>query len=66
MNKVIELFEKSVFDDNMIFVIAECNVYDENNIRINQLSRSPFIFPNTMGDEEIINSIQTNEYKIYF
>lgn len=66
MNKVIELFEKSVFDDNMISVIAECNVYNENGIRINQLSRSPFIFPNTMSDTEIINSIQTNEYSIYF
>jgi hypothetical protein len=64
--RVIELFEKSVFDDNMTSLIAECNMYDENNILIQQLSRSPFIFPNTMSDEEIITAIQTNEYSIYF
>jgi hypothetical protein len=64
--RVIELFEKSVFDDNMTSVIAECNMYDENNILIQQLSRSPFIFPNTMSDAEIITTIQTNEYSIYF
>ncbi len=66
MNKVIELFEKSAFDDNMTSLIAECNIYDENNVLIKQLSRSPFIFPNTMTDAEIIDSIQTNEYSIYF
>jgi len=64
--RVIELFEKSIFDDNMNFVIAECNVYNSDNVRVQQLSRSPFIFPNTMSDEEIINSIQTNEYSNYF
>ena len=66
MNTKIELFEKAVFDDNMTSLIAECNMYDDNNVMIKQLSRSPFIFPNTMSDEEIITSIQTNEYSIYF
>lgn len=66
MDKRIELFEKGVFDDNMTSLIAECNVYDENGVRTKQLSRSPFIFPNTMTDEEIITSIQANEYSIYF
>jgi len=66
MEKRIELFEKGVFDDNMISVVAECNIYDENDVMIKQLSRSPFIFPNTMTDEEIITSIQANEYSIYF
>lgn len=66
MNKVIELFEKSAFDDNMTSVIAECNIYDENNILIKQLSRSSFTFPNTMTDQEIIESLQGNEYNIYF
>lgn len=66
MNKKIELFEKSVFDDNMTSLVAECNIYDKNNVLIKQLSRSPFIFPNTMSDEEIISSIQANEYSIYF
>ena len=65
MEKRIELFEKYAIDDTTISLIAECNVYDNNN-RIEQLSRSPFSFPNTMSDEEIIISIQTNEYNIYF
>lgn len=66
MIKKIELFEKQVFDENSISLIAECNMYDENEVNINQLSRSPFIFPNTMTDEEIINSLQINEYSIYY
>lgn len=66
MNKVIELVEKSVFDDNTTSLVAECNIYDENNILVQQLSRSAFTFPNTMTDQEIIESLQANEYSIYF
>jgi len=66
MEKRIELFEKGIFDDNMISLIAECNIYDENGVRTKQLSRSPFIFSNIMTDEEIIESIKANEYNIYF
>ena len=66
MIKKIELFEKQAIDDNSISVIAECNMYNENLFLVRQFSRSPFIFPNTMTDEEIITSIQENEYSIYF
>lgn len=61
----IELFEKNVIDGS-IHLIAECNVYNENNELIRQCSRSPFVFPDTMTDAEIIESIQLNEYSIYF
>lgn len=66
----IELFEKNVIQNesnvNEIHVIAECNVYNENNELIRQCSRSPFIFPDGMTDAEIIESLQQNEYSIYF
>jgi hypothetical protein len=61
----IELKEKTTID-SQIHVIAECNVYNENNELIRQCSRSPFVFPDTMTDAEIIESIQLNEYSIYF
>ena len=66
MIKKIELFEKQAIDDNSISLIAECNMYNDDLILINQFSRSLFVFPNTMTDEEIITSIQENEYSIYF
>jgi len=62
--RVIELFEKQV-SDGIVSVIAECNEYLDG-VRVNQLSRSPFTFPDTMTDQEIIDSIAANEYKIYF
>lgn len=62
--RIIELFEKQVVD-GLIYLIAECNEYD-GVVRTQQLSRSPFVFPDTMTDEEIINTIKANEYKIYF
>jgi hypothetical protein len=61
----IELKEKTTIDSE-IHLIAECNVYNENNEMIRQCSRSPFVFPDTMTDAEIIESLQTNEYSIYF
>lgn len=61
----IELFEKNVIQ-NEIHLIAECNVYNENNEMIRQCSRSPFVFPDGMTDAEIIESLQQNEYSIYF
>lgn len=66
MIKKIELFEKQAVDDNTISLIAECNMYDENMILVNQFSRSPFTYSNTMSDEDIINDIQSNYYYIYF
>jgi hypothetical protein len=61
----IELKEKTTIESE-IHLIAECNVYNENNEMIRQNSRSPFVFPDTMTDAEIIESLQTNEYSIYF
>jgi hypothetical protein len=61
----IELKEKTTIDSE-IHLIAECNVYNENNEMIRQCSRSPFVFPDTMTDAEIIESLQLNEYSIYF
>lgn len=64
--RIIELKEKQVLEGS-IHLIAECNEYDENGKLVNQLSRSPFVIINTeWTDEEIINSIQSNEYQIYF
>lgn len=64
MTKTIELFEKDIKGDGTMWLIAECNVY-ENNVRVAQLSRSPFVFPDTMTDQEIIDSLWLNEYSIY-
>jgi hypothetical protein len=62
--RIIELVEKSIVD-GQVYLIAECNDY-QGDIQVKQLSRSPFVFPDTMTDQEIIDSIQQNEYKIYF
>lgn len=63
--KTIELFEKDIKGDGTVWLIAECNVY-ENNVRIAQLSRSPFVFPDTMTDQEIIDYLISNEYSRYY
>lgn len=52
--------------ENNIFIIAECNIYDNEGNIIQQLSRSPFNYPNTFSDIDIINSLKVNEYSIYF
>lgn len=65
MTKVIELFEKNVVGDEL-HLIAECNMYDENGKRVNQFSRSPFIYPATMTDEDIKLDLQYGVYAIYF
>lgn len=52
--------------ENNIFIIAECNIYDNEDNIIQQLSRSPFNYPNTFSDIDIINSLKVNEYSIYF
>ena len=64
MTKVIELFEKINNGDGTISLIAECNGY-ENGVRIAQYSRSPFNYPDTMTDQDIIDSLWLNEYSIY-
>lgn len=63
MDKQIELFEKVVNGDTQS-VIAECNGYVDGVLKI-QFSRSKFVFPVTMTDEEIKESLWLNEYSIY-
>ena len=65
MTRMIELSYKT-YTDTEVTLIAECNQYDNYARRTQQLSRSYFTFPITMTDEEIITSIQNNEYSIYF
>lgn len=60
---MIELKEKQIID-GQIHLIAEYNIYDGDTI-IKQLSRSPFIYPDSMTDEDIISDIQSNYYYIY-
>lgn len=64
--RVIELVEKVSDGNGNVNLIAECNDYNEQGVRIRQLSRSPFTYPETMWDSEIIDSLKANEYKIYF
>ncbi len=64
MNKLIELFEKVNNGNGTQSLIAECNGY-ENGVRVVQFSRSPFTFPDTMTDQDIIDSLWLNEYSIY-
>lgn len=63
MDKQIELFEKVINGDTQS-VIAECNGYVNGVLKI-QFSRSRFVFPDTMTDQEIIDSLWLNEYSIY-
>lgn len=63
MNKVIELSEKVINGDTQT-LIAECNGYVDGILKI-QFSRSRFTFPDTMTDQEIIDSLWLNEYSIY-
>ena len=60
---MLELKEKQTIG-NEIHVIAEYNVYKDGKI-IQQLSRSPFVYPDTMTDEEISADIMANYYYIY-
>ena len=64
MDKLIELVEKT---DNgvQINLIAELNIY-ELGVWVAQWSRSPFSFPSGMPDQDIIDSIQQNQYAHYF
>lgn len=65
ITRVVELINKVSIDGQVTF-LAECNDYNELGIKVQQLSRSPFTFPDTMTDEEIIDIIKNNEYKLYF
>lgn len=59
----IELKDK-ISADGFINLIAECNKYEGEEL-VKQFSRSPFVFPDTMTDQDIIDSLSQNEYSIY-
>lgn len=63
MNIKVEIVEK-VVTETTFELIVECNGY-ENEVRVIQFSRSPFIYSNELTDEEIIQDISETEYKKY-
>ena len=64
--RLVEIVHTEIVNDEYHMII-ECNEYSyEGNKLVNQLSRSPFRFPTTMTDLEIIDSVKNNEYLIYF
>lgn len=60
---MLELKEKQTIA-NEIHVIGEYNIYHDG-VLVQQLSRSLFIYPDTMTDEEIKADILANYYNIY-
>lgn len=60
---MLELKEKQTIG-NEIHVIGEYNVYDGDQV-VQQLSRSLFVYPDTMTDEDIKADIMANYYYIY-
>lgn len=63
MNVKVEIVEK-VITETTVELIVECNGY-EDNVRVIQFSRSPFVYSNELTDEEIIQDISETEYKKY-
>lgn len=63
MNIKVEIVEK-VINETTVELIVECNGY-EDNVRVIQFSRSPFVYSNELTDEEIIQDISETEYKKY-
>jgi hypothetical protein len=51
--------------DGTVTLIAELSVF-KNEIFDHHDSRSPFTFPDSMTDEEIIDSLIANEYSNYY
>lgn len=72
MTTTIELFDKTYtggtgfLDSTEVTLIAECNQYDDYGKLTRQFSRSPFTFPSSMTDEQIIASLRNNEYSGFF
>lgn len=64
--RVIELFEKQYDGNGNVYLIAECNEYNDLGVRVQQLSRSPFTFQETLTDDEIKDLIRNGVYSIYF
>lgn len=61
-NRIIEIVKKDVIDDQY-FVMSEYNEYDENNNKIQTLSRTYHYFPFNTSDENMVEWIRVNEYK---
>ena len=61
----IHLVEKVVNGDGTVTMIAELCVH-VNGLFSHHDSRSPFTFPDTMTDQEIIDSLTANEYSRYY
>jgi len=61
----IHLVEKVVNGDGTVSMIAELCVH-VNGLFSHHDSRSPFTFPDTMTDQEIIDSLTANEYSRYY
>ena len=64
MEKKIELVQKISNNDGSQLVTAELNCYD-NGVYIAQLSRTEFLLPEIMTDEEIISHLSFNDYSKY-
>jgi hypothetical protein len=65
ITKEIYLVEKVINGDATVSMIAELCVYKDGVFNHHD-SRSPFTFPDTMTDQEIIDSLTANEYSRYF
>jgi len=65
MTQEIHLVEKVVNGDGTVSMIAELCVY-KDGVFSHHDSRSPFTFPDTMTDQEIIDSLILNEYSRYY
>lgn len=65
ITKEILLVEKVTNGDATVSMIAELCVY-KDGIFSHHDSRSLFTFPDTMTDQEIIDSLTANEYSRYF
>ena len=65
MTKTILLEEKVANDGGTISLIAALAVYDENGRFTHHMCRSPFTFPDTMTDQEIIDYLWANDYAKY-
>lgn len=61
----IHLVEKVNNGDGTVRLIAELAVYINGKFS-HHSSRSPFVFPDTMSDQDIIDSLIANEYSIYY
>ncbi len=65
ITKETVLVEKVSNGDGTTSMIAEVNVYVGGVLKW-QDSRSPFTFPDSMTDQEIIDSLNANEYSMYY